>query len=175
MSVKLDGVLQTLSAMERYYRGGSRWTRWALDDGNGNKCLVGAVTSVRASSGGASWVPSEEIKAAKHFIQMAVRERGGSATDSGIMFFNDTRLSYRQIAEVIARAKQLATISHNAHAQRQRPAPVVPVIAREPMRQAPVAPLALPPPGGSRFFDRAILNVSNTTAATVNAWAKDRN
>ena len=48
MSVKLDGVLQTLSAMERYHRGGSRWARGTLDDGNGNKCLVGAVRSVRA-------------------------------------------------------------------------------------------------------------------------------
>ncbi len=160
MSVSLDGVMQTLDAMLRYWRGGARWTRWTLDDGSGNKCVVGAVTSVRArSSDGASWVPTEEIEAAKRYISMAVQERSGLSGDGGIMTFNDTRWSYRTIAAVIERAKELATASYYAHAQR-RPAPV-PVIdmTPEPVRTAlEILPPyntwpALPPPDGSpRLF-----------------------
>ncbi len=161
MSVTLEGVLQILDAIRRYLGGGARWTKYRLDDGRGNKCLVGAALAVRArSSDGAAWVPGEEIDAARHYIEMAIRERGshGLFGYAVIETFNDAQHSYRDIEAVISRAKELATASYYAQ---HRPAPVMPVIdmTPEPARRAPVVQIlpppvwpALPPPHASSGF-----------------------
>ena len=168
MSVTLDGVLQTICAMDRYSRGGFAGAEGAAQLPTAesassawrNPC--GRQTATRA------WIPAEEIEAAKHFIKLAVLERGGSSIPS----FNDSRWSYRPIAEVIARAKQLAAMAYHAHAQRRLPAPVAPVIDTKPVRQAPVAPLALPPPAGSSsFFAGLFSKPAPVTPAVVNPWA----
>lgn len=148
MSVTLDGVLQTICAMDRYSRGGFGWGQGMLHNYlNGRKCLVGLAQSVRASNGNASWIPAEEIEAAKHFIKLAVLERGGGIGFGGdwtIMSFNDTH-SYHDVAAVIRRAKQLAVMSYQAA---QPPAPPLPVPGPVRALPAPVAsvPQVLPPP-----------------------------
>jgi len=126
MSVSLESVLHTLDAMEGKFRGGSGWGRGMLHNLiNGKMCLMGAVSSVRATDGNRSWVPSEEIAAATCCIREAVRERGFQVVEN----FNDTRLFYGQIAEVMTRAKQLATMWH----ARALPAPSsVPLVALQP-------------------------------------------
>jgi hypothetical protein len=154
MSVSLDGVLQTLDAMERYFRGGFGWGKYALHDPEtGRKCLQGAVSSVRASDGKTSWVPHEAINAARHYIEWAVREHGGEDCFGIIESFNDDfARSYRDIAAVIARAKQLATMEHAR--QMPPPAPVVEIL-----RPVPVpVPQFLPPPLVAQAFaaDRAV-------------------
>ncbi len=168
MSVTLDGVLQTLTAMERYFQGGSGWGKGQLHDNRtGRKCLVGAVTSVRAtSSGGASWVPSEEIVVAQHYIEMAVREqRHGEPAPFGIIqSFNDTRHSYQEIAAVIERAKQLAAIDH-AQAR-------IPVIDLTPV--SPSTPLALPPPTGSGFFAGLLPTPAPLEPVLVSPWVSTK-
>jgi len=121
MSVNLESVLHTLDAMERRFRGGYGWGRGMLHNRvNGRMCLMGAVGSVRATDGRSSWVPSEEIAAATCCIREAVRERGYQSVEN----FNDTRPFYGQIAEVMARARQLAM---NWHA-RALPPPVAQIL-----------------------------------------------
>ena len=172
MTVRLDGVQGVLNAMLAYWRSGKRWARYTLDDGNGNKCIVGAVLSVRATASGGAWSPSEEIKAAQHFIDLAVRERGGFGGTTGIMTFNDAQWSYGEIAAVIKRAKELAAASYYRKVQRLPAPPVVPLIEMtpEPVRATPEIlpplprPALLPPHGSSRLFNGA-------SRVPVNAWA----
>src|SRR5271165_4786300 len=113
--------VQTLTAMERLFQGGKNWTQGAYHRLNGQKCLVGAAQSVNV-------VPIED---ARYWLKQAIAERGGGTT---IEEFNDTRASYREIAEVLARAKQLAA----AHAL-QVSAPVAQILPPPPRP-------ALPPP-----------------------------
>jgi hypothetical protein len=132
--VSVESVVATLSAMERYFQGGKRWGRGKLHNPlNGTKCLVGAVSSVQASSGNRSWVPAAAIAAATYYVERAVRERGGRGMGGmGFMVieaFNDTRPSFHEIAAVIARAKEMATAD-------ARPLPAPP----------PVAEILPPPP-----------------------------
>jgi hypothetical protein len=110
MTVSAQSVVLTIEAMEQYFRGGRRWGTGMLHNPlNGNKCLLGAVQSVRLSTGnGSSRVPSEEIAAATECIAQAVRERGGSS----IPAFNDSRPSYHDIQQVLNRAKQLAMMRY---------------------------------------------------------------
>jgi hypothetical protein len=112
MTASLESVLGSLSAMERFFRGGKRWGKGMYHNNeNRTKCLVGAVTSVRASSGNSSWVPTDAIAAARHYIEQAIVERGGRRWGDAwvIQTFNDSQPSYHEIAAVIARAKQMAT------------------------------------------------------------------
>lgn len=122
MKVTIESVVETLSAMERYFRGGERWIKGALSTRHG-KCLVGAVTSVRASNGSGSWVPGEAIAAALSYIDQAVIEREGRGgvfrKRMTIEAFNDSRPSFAEVAAVIARAKELA----RADFRRQLPPP----------------------------------------------------
>ena len=104
----LDTVA-TLSAMERFFQGGSNWTRWAYHRANGSKCLVGAAQSMRQGP----------INDARYWLRQAIAERAPVAGMLGIEWFNDTRRSYSEVAEVLARAKQLA-----AQHQAPTPAPV---------------------------------------------------
>jgi hypothetical protein len=126
VTVSVESVLETLSAMERFFQGGKRWGRGALHNPfNGNKCLVGAVSSVQASDGNTSWVPADAIAAARYYIQRAVRA-GGSL--GGIEMFNDSRSSFAEIAEVIARAKEMATAD-----ALPAPAPVAQIFSPRPL------------------------------------------
>ena len=49
------------------------------------------------------------IEDARYWLQQAVAERGFTSIES----FNDSRASYSEIAEILARAKQLAAAIHN--------------------------------------------------------------
>jgi hypothetical protein len=109
--IRLTGPesVATLEAMERFFRGGANWTRGVYHASDGSKCLVGAAQTVHAAP----------IDDARYWLKQAIAERGELGW-GGIEGFNDSH-SYRQIAEVLARAKQLAA----AHARQQAtPAPV---------------------------------------------------
>lgn len=119
--------IATLDAMEEFFQGGTNWTQGAYNRPDGTKCLVGAANHVRIS----------RLDEAKHFLRAAIAERVPGLTE--IEGFNDTRQSYGEISDVIARAKQLATA-------RQLPAPVS--AARPWTLQLPAGARAaqLPPP-----------------------------
>ena len=95
--------VETLTAMQGFFRGGAGWTQGVYHRSNGQKCLVGAADHLRASS----------VDNAKFWLAQAISEKLGRR--SGIESFNDSRRSYSEIAEVVARAKQLAV---EYHAQR---------------------------------------------------------
>jgi hypothetical protein len=125
MTVSAESVVQALEAMERYFRGGFGWSKYALHEpATGKKCLMGAVTSVHATDGNRSWVPHEAIAAATQCLRHAVRERGFHHVET----FNDTRLFYGQIAALMARAKQIAMMSY----ARALPAPAPQVMPVRP-------------------------------------------
>ena len=142
MSVNLESVLHTLDAMERKFRGGYGWGKWMLHNRiNGKMCLMGAVSSVRATDGNRSWVPSEEIAAATWCIREAVRERGYQHVES----FNDAQLFYGQIAAVMTRARQLASMWY----ARALPAPqhvpqILPPVSVPQIAAPPAARPAIP-------------------------------
>lgn len=104
--------IKTLSAMERFFQNGKNWTQGTYHRGDGTKCLVGAAQTVNAAP----------IDDARYWLQQAIAERG-ELGGGGIEGFNDSRYSYSQIAEVLARAKQLA-----ADHSRQRAAPVAQIL-----------------------------------------------
>lgn len=136
VTVSVESVLQTLSAMEGFFQGGKRWGKGALHNPfNGNKCLQGAVDSVQASDGNTSWVPGVAIAAATYYIERAVREQGGRGWGgngvSGIIeAFNDTRPSFIEIAAVIARAKEMAAADARPL---PAPAPVAQIFSPRPL------------------------------------------
>jgi hypothetical protein len=139
MHVNLDDVLQVIDAMPRYFRGGHGWGQFMLHNPlNGRKCLMGAVSAVRASDGNSSWVPSEEIAVATEFILRAVREHGFAAIED----FNDTRRSYRQIAAVMERAKQLA-MQDAARQWQMQAAQKRPALTHQPQEAMPVVKITL--------------------------------
>ena len=54
--------IATLSAMERFFRGGRNWTQGAYHRMNGNKCLVGAAQAV----------PVGAINDARYWLRCAI-------------------------------------------------------------------------------------------------------
>ena len=102
--------VETLTAMEGFFQGGGNWTQGVYHRSNGQKCLVGAADHLRASS----------VDAAKFWLERAIAEKTGG-TVTRIENFNDFRRSYGEIAEVLARARQLAA-AHNAQQAPARPA-----------------------------------------------------
>lgn len=123
MTASSDSVVQTIDAMLGYFRGGERWITDVYETRDG-KCLVGAVQAVRASSGNAFWVPDEAIAAAKYYIERAVRERGGRGGPKAIEHFNDSRLSFAEIAGLLIHAQALAMVELRPEARAALPRPV---------------------------------------------------
>ena len=121
--------IKTLEGMERFFRDGKNWTQGAYHRPDGTKCLVGAAQSVHV-------MPVED---ARYWLLQAVAERGFTSIES----FNDSRASYSEIAEILARAKQLAA----AHSQ-QGPAPAAqnlpprPALAYQPEERVEVITMA---------------------------------
>jgi hypothetical protein len=100
--------VETLEAVQGFFRGGRNWTQGVYHASNGQKCLVGAADHVRASP----------LDAAKYWLEQAIAEKTGIR---GIENFNDSRRSFGEIAEVLSRAKELA-LEHQARQSPRRPA-----------------------------------------------------
>jgi hypothetical protein len=102
--------IETLTAMQGYFRGGAKWVQGVYHAADGRKCLVGAADHLRASS----------VDTAKFWLEKSIAEKTGGAI-TRIESFNDSRRSYSEIAEVIARAKQLALEHRRAQQAPARP------------------------------------------------------
>lgn len=88
----------TLTAIERLFQGGRNWTQGAYHRGDGSKCLVGAVQSVRSSA----------VDDARYHLRRAIAELyPGWSPVMQIESFNDSH-SFAEVARVIERAKELA-------------------------------------------------------------------
>lgn len=127
VSLTAPETVATLSAVERFFQGGNKWTQGTYHRSNGSKCLVGAAQSMRQGA----------IDDAQYWLRQAIVERHPELAWLPAMqiewFNDDSRRSYGEIAEVLARAKQLA-------AQRQLPAPAPVVEILPPQRPALPAP-----------------------------------
>jgi hypothetical protein len=127
--------LATLNAIERFFQGGRNWTQGAYHRANGQKCIVGAVQTVRQGA----------INDARCWIRQAIAQlHPGWCAIMPIESFNDSH-SFAEVAEVIERAKQLALAS-----MRQSPQaveilpPPRPALTHQPEREAPTINLTLP-------------------------------
>ena len=114
--------IKTLSDMERFFANGN-WTQDVYHRLSGEKCLVGAMVAMR---------PWLQLDDAEYWLQLSIDERTGCSGMS-IEWFNDSRRTYTEIAEVLARAKQLAA----AHAQASPVAELLPPPSRPALTYQP--------------------------------------
>src|SRR5689334_9394508 len=86
-----------LTEMGRYFQGGKYWTQGAYHRSNGSACLVGAAEVVRSRL--------SPLGDTRYWLQQAIAERHPGLS---IEAFNDSRTSFSEITQILARAKQLA-------------------------------------------------------------------
>jgi hypothetical protein len=112
--------IATLSAMERLFQGGRKWTQGAYHRMNGNKCLVGAAQSV----------PVGAINDARYWLRQAIVELHPAYAWLPVMqieAFNDSH-SFAEVARVIERAKKLAAASARPAHVSSAPAPAAEIL-----------------------------------------------
>jgi maltose-binding protein MalE len=85
--------------LEYFGEQGERWTRDRYDDGDGRRCLVGALRHLR----GKHRVPSES---AECFLQEAMKQ-GLPHRRGGLVYFNDRCRSFAEFRAVIVEARAL--------------------------------------------------------------------
>jgi hypothetical protein len=106
-TVKAMQVLDLL--LEFFGEDGAHWTSDRYHDGNGRRCLVGALYHLRRKHR----IPSG---GAEYFLQEALPHRRG-----GLVYFNDRCRSFAELRSVIVRARILAL----QNAERERAAAAV--------------------------------------------------
>jgi hypothetical protein len=94
-------AVQVLDLLLEYFGDqGERWTRHRYDDGDGRRCLVGALTYLRGKHRG----PSES---AECFLHEAMKQ-GLPHRRGGLVYFNDRCGSFGELRAVIVEARALA-------------------------------------------------------------------
>jgi len=94
-------ALQVLDLLLDYFGDdGERWTRDHYDDGDGRRCLVGALSYLRRKHR----IPSES---AECFLHQAMRQ-GLPARRGGLVYFNDRCQSFAELRAVIVEARAIA-------------------------------------------------------------------
>jgi hypothetical protein len=131
-------TVATLSAMERFFQGGRNWTQGAYHRLNGTKCLVGAAHSARVGP----------INDAQYYLSQAIAELHPGFAWLPVMrieAFNDSRLSFSEVAAVIERAKQLAAgaARQSAPALEILPALNRPALTHQPESERPTIKLTM--------------------------------
>jgi hypothetical protein len=92
-------AVHVLDLLLEFFADGQHWTRCAMDDGQGNRCLVGALRYIRRRDGikgdGAADYLTEAVMAAKgsHF---------------GLIAYNDYCDGFHQIRAIIVAARKAA-------------------------------------------------------------------
>jgi hypothetical protein len=107
-------AVQALDLLLEYFgEEGERWTRDRYDDGDGRRCLVGALSYLR----GKHRIPSEN---AEWFLHEAMKQ-GRPYRRGGLVYFNDRCRSFAELRSVIVDARALAL----GEAERERDAAAV--------------------------------------------------
>jgi hypothetical protein len=94
-------AVQVLDLLLEYFGDqGERWTRDRYDDGDGRRCLVGALSYLR----GKHRLPSESAECFLHeaMKQVPPHRRGG------LVYFNDRCRNFAELRSVIVEARTLA-------------------------------------------------------------------
>lgn len=101
-------AIAVLDAMLEFFDGGKRWMRGQLQDGQGNRCLVGALQYARSDSRVRGDGTAELLHS---LIPAHQRQRFAHATPRSLfllMVFNDTCKDYRAVRRLIVRARRIA-------------------------------------------------------------------
>jgi hypothetical protein len=107
-------AVQVLDLLLEYFgEQGERWTRDRYDDGDGRRCLVGALSYLR----GQHRIPSES---AECFLHEAMKQ-GSPYRRGGLVYFNDRCHSFSELRAVIVQARAIAL----DEAERERDAAAV--------------------------------------------------
>lgn len=94
-------AVQVLDLLLEYFgERGERWTRHRYDDGDGRRCLVGALGYLRCKHR----IPSEN---AECFLHEAMKQ-GFPHRRGGLVYFNDHCRSFAELRSVIVEARTLA-------------------------------------------------------------------
>jgi hypothetical protein len=94
-------ALQVLDLLLEYFgERGERWTRDRYDDGDGRRCLVGALSYLRSKHR----VSSESAECFLH----EVMKQGLPHRRGGLVYFNDRCRSFAELRAVIVEARTLA-------------------------------------------------------------------
>jgi hypothetical protein len=98
----LFSTVALIDAVSDFFADEQRWTQGVFHDGEGRRCLAGAMRHVRRTSG----ISGDRMRA---FIYAAQRRRGIAP---GIMGFNDTSAGIQDIRALLhdARAAVMAAI-----------------------------------------------------------------
>jgi hypothetical protein len=94
-------AVQVLDLLLEYFGDhGERWTRDRYDDGDGRRCLVGALSYLRCKHR----IPSES---AECFLHEAMKQ-GLPPRRGGLVYFNDRCQSFAALRAVIVEARAIA-------------------------------------------------------------------
>jgi hypothetical protein len=94
-------AVQVLDLLLEYFgERGERWTRDRYDDGQGRRCLVGALHYLRCEHR----VSSESVEC---FLHEAIKQ-GRPYRRGGLVYFNDRCRSYTELRSAIIEARTLA-------------------------------------------------------------------
>jgi hypothetical protein len=109
-------VLLLDSLLQFFGDNGEHWIRQRLDDGNGNRCLVGAMEYIRRNGHpGARRITAD-------YISAAIRPRPVKDVSQRLIAFNDRCKNFDELRAVIIEARKLA----QADAAQSEPQPAAP-------------------------------------------------
>jgi hypothetical protein len=92
-------AVQLLDLLSEFFHGGRRWTQMRIEDENGRRCLIGAMSHVCV------WHPHLSPDDATSYLHRAMR---ATPKQMGLIHFNDSRRNYGEVAQLIEDARTLA-------------------------------------------------------------------
>jgi hypothetical protein len=95
-------VVDMLDLLIEFFDDGERWIKGKLDDGAGNRCLVGAPHDIRDG-------------APTRVYLLKAMQRSPKTGWTGLISFNDQRRDFGELREVILQARKLAVADIGKH------------------------------------------------------------
>jgi hypothetical protein len=96
-----------LALLIEFFDDGDRWIKGKLDDGAGNRCLVGALRDIR---------DEHNLHGAPTRVYLLkAMERSSKTGWTGLISFNDRCKDFGELREVILQARKLAVADTEQH------------------------------------------------------------
>jgi len=114
-------AVDMLDLLIEFFDDGERWIKGKLDDGAGNRCLVGALRDIRERAQ-SPWYPTR-------VYLLNAMQRSPKAGWTGLISFNDRCRDFGELREVILQARKLAVADIEKH---QRDVPTSDLLAPSP-------------------------------------------
>jgi hypothetical protein len=97
-------AVDMLDLLIEFFDDGERWIKGKLDDGAGNRCLVGALRDIR------------DGHAPTRIYLLKAMQRSPKTGWTGLISFNDRCRDFGELREVILQARKLAEIEKHQRA-----------------------------------------------------------